>query len=126
MKEARASEWFDVSVTVDGKKYAGRFQVAGSSRLLLVEVRCKRAANRTQLGEMDALVLARQLLSELVRGGEAGGDETLTHNIGSHGWPPFSRMAGKWPTAQINATPLGGIYPATPIKCQRIGVISSK
>ena len=73
MKEARASEWFDVSVTVDGKKYAGRFQVAGSSRLLLVEVRCKRAANRTQLGEMDALVLARQLLSELVRRGEAGG-----------------------------------------------------
>jgi hypothetical protein len=83
VKEARASEWFDVSVTVDGKKYAGRFQVAGSSRLLLVEVRCKRAANRTQLGEMDALVLARQLLSELVRGGEAGGDETLTHNIGN-------------------------------------------
>jgi len=40
---------------------------------MAVEVRCKRAANRTQLGEMDALVLARQLLSELVRGGEAGG-----------------------------------------------------
>jgi hypothetical protein len=83
VKEARASEWFDVSVTVDGKKYAGRFQFTGSSRLLWVEVRCKRAANRTQLGEMDALVLARQLLSELVRGGEAGGEETLTHNIGN-------------------------------------------
>ena len=27
MKDACASEWFDVSVTVDGKKYAGRFQI---------------------------------------------------------------------------------------------------
>jgi hypothetical protein len=35
----------------------------------------------------------------------------LSHNIGSHGWPPFSGWPTSGPTAQINPTPSGRINP---------------
>jgi hypothetical protein len=67
-RERREPKWYEVSTTVDGKEYTGMFQITGPSRLLCVEVRFQGRVKKTHVGGTDAPVIARQLLSELVRG----------------------------------------------------------
>jgi hypothetical protein len=57
-----------VTATVGEKHYQGEYEVSG--RPSIITVRCDYGTKQTQLGGMEAEVLAKQLIRELIRTGK--------------------------------------------------------